>query len=211
MSFAIEKRRQLFLVLVVFGLLQIQFGWWFIPMWILFLGLAYLYRDLNRKPPAKPLDVLSPIDGVVTDITTQAYNPFLKTDAVRVRLRQFLHGEFNLHSPVEGYIKQCWWPGKQSSDTPEGHSYAWWLQTDEGDDVVYALLPRWAWFRSIRCSVHTGERIGQGKRCGFAGYNLEVSIYLPANSGTNVEVGDKLLAAVDSIGHFIHNRTESDG
>ena len=210
MSFAIEKRRQLFLVLVIFALLQLQFGWWFIPVWILFIGLLYFYRDFSRKPPAKPLDVLSPVDGVVTGIA-QEINPFLKSESMRVRLRQFVRGEFNFHSPIEGTIKQCWWPGKQSSDTPEGHSYAWWIQTDEGDDVVYALLPRWNWFKSIHCSVHTGERIGQGKRCGFAGYNLEVSIYLPANSVITASEGDKLLAGLDSIGHFVHNRNDNLG
>jgi len=203
MSFAVEKRRQLLLLLIVIALLQLKLGWWSLPLWLLFLGVAYLFRDFPRKPPAKPLDVLSPVDGKVIAIANE-WNPFLKTDSVCVKIRQSMIGEFNLHSPIEGMIKLRWWPGKQSSDTTPGKSYVWWIRTDEEDDLVMAMLPRFKWLRSIHCDNQTGERIGQGKRCGFAGYNLEVSIYLPAQSAVSVEEGNMVLAGQSSIGRFVH-------
>lgn len=203
LSIAKEKRLQVYALAVPAALLQWQFGWWALPAWLLWLFITWLHRDYARQPPAKPLDVLSPVDGRVVAVE-KTFNPYLQETSWRVSIRQNWWGEFNLHSPTEGTVRQRWWPGKEKRDPVLGNGLAWWIQTDEKDNLVLEMTPTVSWLRSIHCLTQTGERLGQGKRCGFAGYALDVQLFLPETSEVAVKPGDRLLAGQDSVAVFQH-------
>ncbi|MDX5333124.1 MAG: phosphatidylserine decarboxylase [Gammaproteobacteria bacterium] len=172
--------------------------------WLLLLLLAFLLRDLRRLVPSRPLAVVSPVDGVVTSVS-QARDPYLKREALVIRIRQRWFGEFNVHSPVEGKITERWWPERTREDEdelPPGH-FAIWMQTDEGDDAVVAIDLQGR-FRLMHCSAQAGERTGQGRRCGLMGFGRPVTVYLPATARVAVAPGQPLLAGSDVIASFVH-------
>ena len=55
-----------------------------------------------------------------------------------------------------------------------------------------------------QCYVRFGDRIGQGKRCGFVHMGGRVDIYLPVNSVPSVASGDTVRAGTDAIARLIH-------
>jgi phosphatidylserine decarboxylase len=147
------------------------------------------------------------VAGVVTGISEER-NPFLNRRSHRVTLRQSRLGEFNVHSPVEGKVQRRWWPGKEGVEegVPQD-CFAVWVQTDEGDDLVFAVGITGG-FRYLRCGVQSGERLGQGRRCGFIGFGRPVDIYLPESSRVKVAVGQRVRAGSDIIGILIHKRND---
>jgi phosphatidylserine decarboxylase len=181
-----------------------QLAW---PSWILLAAVLFLFRDFSRVVTPRALAVISPVDGVVLDVGEDR-DPFLNRPARRVTLRQSFLGEFNVHSPVEGKVQGRWWPGKEGVDEkvpPE--QFAVWVRTDEQDDVVFAVEVGRG-LRFLRCAVQSGERMGQGRRCGFLGFGLPVHVYLPEGSRVEVAVGQQVRAGSDIIGVLIHKQND---
>ena len=203
----IARETRLFVValFVVAGLATVYLPYFVAAiLWVVLALALFLLRDFHRPVPSKPLGVVSPVDGVVTSVS-RTEDPYLKREAVVVRIRQHVYGEFNIHSPIEGKVDSRWWPER----TPEGEAlppehFAIWIRTDEGDDVVVAVDLR-ARFQLMHCSVQPGERTGQGRRCGLVGFGRPVAVYLPANARVAVEHGQRLRAGSDQIASFIHD------
>ncbi|ACL73235.1 phosphatidylserine decarboxylase [Thioalkalivibrio sulfidiphilus] len=176
------------------------------PSWILLAVAFFIFRDFSRKVAPRALAVLSPVDGVVTEVAEHR-DPYLGRPARRVSLRQSRFGEFNVHSPIEGKVQARWWPGKEGvKEGLPGDEFALQVQTDEGDEVVFAIQIRG--LRLVRCGVQSGERMGQGRRCGFLGFGLPVQVYLPMNSRVEVAPGQRLKAGSDIIGILVHKESD---
>jgi len=82
-------------------------------------------------------------------------------------------------------------------------TYAQWIQSDEKDDLVLVIevnsrMPR------PKCYVQSGERIGQGQRCGFIRFGSRVDVLIPVTSRISVSVGDDVLAGSDIIATLVH-------
>ena len=182
-----------------------QLAW---PSWILLAVALFLFRDFSRAITPKALAVVSPVDGVVTEVAEQR-DPYLARTARRVRIRQSRLGEFNVHSPVEGKVLERWWPGKEGvKDDVPPDEFAVWVQTDEGDDVVFAV-ELGSRLRFLRCGIQSGERMGQGRRCGFLGFGLTVHTHLPQSSRVEVSVGQRVRAGSDIIGVLIRKQSDN--
>lgn len=178
------------------------------PSWVPLALALFVFRDFSRVVAPRALAVVSPVDGVVTQVSEDR-NPFLNRKGHRVSVRQSLLGEFNVHSPVEGKVQRRWWPGKEGVDAQVPRDrFAMWVQTDEEDDVVFAVGLKGG-LRFLRCAVQSGERMGQGRRCGFLGFGLPVDIYLPENSRVEVEPGQRVRAGSDIIGILMHKQNDS--
>ena len=125
---------------------------------------------------------------------------------------------YSVHSPMEGKIIKQWQKGPRqiqpiatvkSDDTAtiaEANdalmTFAQCIQSDEGDDVVLVieagtLLP------SPHCYVRSGERIGQGQRCGFLRFGTQVDVLVPESSRIDVQMGDKVLAGTGIIATLV--------
>jgi len=55
-----------------------------------------------------------------------------------------------------------------------------------------------------RCYVHSGERIGQGQRCGIVPFGALVDVYVPLNSKVDIKVGDHVRAGSDTLATLVH-------
>ena len=208
-----EGRTLLLFMAAAAALLQILIGLWVaIPAWVCVALLVFVFRELPRQVPASPLANLSPVDGRVTAVRKDR-DPYLERDALVISAQQSLLGEFNVFSPIEGQVSDVWWPDRKlaADNAPKQVEprFAVWLQSDEGDDVVMAFGLRARW-RYLRCSVQSGERVGQGQRCGFLGFGRSVEIYLPPSSRVEVERGQPLKAANVVIATLVRSSNASE-
>ena len=167
--------------------------------WLIFAALLFLLRDFKRTVPAIPLAVVSPVDGKVEEIE-ETRDPYLERTAQAIRLRQFVLGEFNVHSPIEGKIQNLW---ARSLTSPQHSQLAIWVQTDECEDVVVEVDLR-SMLRHATCHVNAGERVGQGQRCGLMAMACEVQIYLPTTARITAKEGQSVRAGSDKLAEFVH-------
>ncbi len=177
--------------------------WAAIPFAILALISGYLYRDPDREVPAAPLGVVSPADGTV-EFAGDSRDPFLDRDAVRITLRMGALDAYAIRSPVEGKVvrRSHRAPGADREGDDGEFNYAVWIQTDEADDVVLVMTRHSSW-RAPRCYVHSGERVGQGQRCGMIRFGSRVQVFLPSGTRVGIPAGSRVQAGSDLIGTLV--------
>lgn len=171
-----------------------------IPAAILSVALYYLFRDPYRLVPAHPLAAVSPVDGVVAEVTVT--NDSVNGSAAhKIIIRVDAGGTYTARCPVEGTILD---PVRSTSgsDRAAGHS-GLWIRTDEGDDVLlrfygyrFGLLPR--------AFSRYGERVGQGQRCAYLRLTRFAEVHLPVNSRIQVTAGQRVSAGTDILGTLPH-------
>jgi len=169
--------------------------------------LLFLFRDPLRKIPASPLGIVAPMDSTVVAITP-VVDPYLDTETLRIQLKGHAWGVFAVRSPMEGKVNKQWFDVTgndvetgESIPTVAGH-FAQWTQSDEGDNVIMALRPRF-YKRPLQCVVQGGERIGQGQRCGFIPFGANIDVYVPANCRMDVAVGDVVVGGSSIIATLV--------
>ncbi|HHH89237.1 MAG TPA: hypothetical protein ENK45_01585 [Aliiroseovarius sp.] len=181
-------------------LLQVMFGGLAWPAWLLVLALGWLLRDPQPNTPASPLGIVAPVDGRVVAVENTK-DPYLSRESLKISIRMPISGTFTLRSATEGNIVQHWMG--ETIPHGSGHAHAVWLQTDEEDDVVLALHPG-RLFGRIACYLSTGDRVGQGRRCGYIPLGAQLDVYLPAHTPAKVEVGDKVRSGESILAQLIH-------
>ena len=161
----------------------------------------YLFRGTERNIPPSPLAVVSPIDGIVTNV--QSYKDrYLDRDAIRVVIKPNLFGEYVIRGSIEGKIKNHWVRERGKRAKILAREYSYWIQTDEKDDVVQLLRPR-LWLKPI-WYIPVGQRVGQGQRCGFLSLGGRVAVLVPANSKVKVTVGDRVQSGSEILAELTH-------
>lgn len=200
----LKEGRILILLFVAAALVaQALAGVWLMIVLLALAALSgYLYRSPERDVPAVPLGIVSPADGTVA-LAAIGHDPFLDREAACINLHMGLLDAYPIRSPVEGKVLQRWHraPGGDRDGEDEELNYAVWIRTDEGDDVVLVMTKHSSW-RSPRCYVHSGERVGQGQRCGMIRFGSQVQLFLPsgtrieARSGQRVHAGSDLIATM---------------
>ena len=167
-------------------------------LWSVWLVFVFFVRDFHRNIPPVPLANISPVDGVIS-AAGLCHDPFLGRQAFAYTINQFFWGEFNIHSPTEGKVEQLWVRTPSSKEK----SLAFWVRTDEYDDVVVHIELH-SPLQHASTTLHPGERVGQGRRCGFAASGCRVHVYLPPETQAVAQVNDKVIAGRRIIANFIH-------
>lgn len=181
---------------------------WATPGWLLFVFSLVMYRDPNRVIPSLPLALVAPVDGKVS-LIEKTVDPYIERQAWRIVITMNPFNVLSARSPTEGKVMNQWHgmkhenPNARESAKASRHRFAQWVQTDEGDNVVMSVQQRYAIPRS-RCYVQSGERIGQGQRCGYLSLGAVVEVYIPENSRVDVEVGQRVRAGSQVIATLVH-------
>lgn len=169
---------------------------------LLALLVVLLFRDPPRKIPPKPLDIVAPVDSRVVAVEP-VNNPYIDGQSVRFELLMGFTDVYTVRSPIEGKVMKQWWPNKQdNSNTPQDR-FAQWVQTDEQDDVVMTFKPTTV-LRRPHCYVHSGERVGQGQRCGIVPFGAIVEVYVPHGSKLLLKQGDVVKAGSETLAVLVH-------
>jgi phosphatidylserine decarboxylase len=174
------------------------FGWWSVPLWILYFFILQFFRDPPREIPQGENLVLCPADGRVL-VVGNARDPYRDCDSVKISV--FMN-VFNVHSnraPVDAVVKEVvynkgFFVNASFDKASLGNERnALVLQTNEGVTLscvqVAGLVAR-----RILCYVKPGEYLKRGQRYGFIRFGSRVDVYLPPGSRPRVAIGDKVKA-----------------
>ena len=173
---------------------------WALVAWGLVVVVGWVFFERERRIPAVPLGVVSPVDGRVVSIDL-ADRGVLHGEAHRVTIRIDSLGTYTARAPVEGQIKDL-----RSVATERVGDYrtnALWVQTDEGDDIVVE-------FRGYRFGlppksfIGFGQRVGQGQRCAYLRLTRFAELHLPIETKILVKQGQVLVAGADLVGKLTH-------
>lgn len=196
-----EGRLIVYLLVLAVITLHLIFGVMVWPLWFLVVAVMWFYRDPHRTTPSAPLGIIAPADGRIVNVENK-HDKFLKRDALCIGVRMRWYGPFTLRGVTEGKVMQHWLHRSEQVQ-PGRIQHVIWIQTDEKDDVVVTLHAG-LWFSRMHCYIASGERIGQGKRCGFIPFGTQIDVYLPKRSHTKLKPGDRVLAGSDLLGELIH-------
>lgn len=201
-------------VFVVAVVVQHVFGGFSIPLWILTAILLYLFRDPMRKIPAAPLGIVCPVDGRIVAIE-KVRDGYLDRLAICVSVKMSMTSVYSVHSPMEGNIKGHWLDPTRKiravitenshlSASTDINTNAQWIQSDEGDDLVM-VMESGTPITQPRCYAQSGERIGQGQRCGFLRFGAQVDVLLPVSTRITVNIGDEVIGGSDLIASLVRD------
>ncbi len=172
-----------------------------IPVWLLIILVVFVYRDPDREIPSIPLAIISPVDGIVTSIA-EDNDPYVDRTAIRISMRMNYLGTYAIRSPIEGKMQQKMLyydgPGSKGGIKPNMMYASTWIKTDEGDDVVMMLQKDVKW-KPLHCYILSGERVGQGRRCGYYRFGSMVHVFLPIDTRLKCKPGDRLKCGSDII------------
>ncbi len=173
-------------------------GWLTHPVWaILPLLLAFFFlwffRDPERVIPADPGAVVSPADGIVTDVSTVTAG-----NEKQLRLSIFL-SVFDVHVnrvPIAGVIRDIRYQrGKfldaRSRDCADLNEQNIVTVEGAGQRVIFKQIAGLL-ARRIVFNPKVGDRVERGQRIGLIKFGSRCDVVLDASARPNVTVGDRV-------------------
>ncbi len=177
----------------------------FIVFLCILVVFTFLFRDPTRDIPSDPLAVVSPVHGIVT-LIEEAEEVRLHSQAMRIQISMRPFDIFSLRGPIEGKVMEQWCSAPDKNESRRHFDFH--IKSDEGDNVVTAIRLRDI-TRKFHVYMHTGERIGQGQRCGYLYFGGLVDVFLPIESKVQVEVGQYVNSGSSVLAHLIHSEAAS--
>jgi len=167
---------------------------------IVFCFSLFLLRDPEQAVPSQPLALVSPVHGRVVSAAAAA-DPWPSRRAIGIRISVSFLDIYSLRSPIEGKIMDQW---SAQDDAGTGHRFAFWVKTDEDDDVVVSVRLKGLAGWRFRFYGHSGERIGHGQRCGYLYFGGTVDVLVPENSKILVKPGDHVASGSGILAQLVH-------
>ncbi len=177
---------------------------------ILGLGLLifvlYFFRDPNREIPKQEEYILSPADGLITDITEVEEGLFIKD---KVTLISIFMSPLDVHvnrSPIEGKVSFLEYKkGKFIPATkPESHivNEKNYIGIENEKTKILVVQVAGIMARRIVHWLKIGQNVGKGDKIGMIKFSSGTQVYLPKNIEVTVKKGDKLKAGATIIGRY---------
>ncbi|MGY6635432.1 MAG: phosphatidylserine decarboxylase [Alkalilacustris sp.] len=176
------------------------------PLGWIGLGLTvwcyYFFRDPDRVTPVREGLVISPADGIVSQIGPAAPPPELEMGSAPLTRISVFMNVFDCHvnrAPVPGeVIRVAYRPGRffnasldKASEHNERNGIV--LRMQDGRDVGVVQIAGLV-ARRILCEVAEGAQLQAGNRFGMIRFGSRVDVYLPDGVMPLVAVGQGTLA-----------------
>ena len=191
----------------------ITFILWFISnffaiiMLLITIWVYYFFRDPERISINDNSYLVSPADGLITDISEVNGPEELNLENKKLKKISIFMNVFNCHvnrSPIEGKVEEIFYkPGKflnasldKASKENERNYYK--LKSAQGEEVLIVQIAGLI-ARRIVCEVSKDQNLKQGERIGMIRFGSRVDIFFSnkkvlAKVGQNVTAGESLLA-----------------
>ena len=168
----------------------------------------YFFRDPERYSIDNDNYLVSPADGLITDISEKSGPEELRLENTSYTRISVFMNVFNCHVnrvPSSGKVEEIFYkPGKflnasldKASEENERNYFKIKLANDE-EIVIVQIAGLIA--RRIVCEVEQGQELKQGDRIGMIRFGSRVDVYLKnkkilAKIGQNVVAGESLIAS----------------
>ena len=169
----------------------------------------YFFRDPERYSINDDFYLVSPADGLITDISEKTGPVELQLENTTYTKVSIFMNVFNCHvnrSPISGTIKEIYYkPGKflnasldKASEENERNYYK--IKPENSDEEIVIVQIAGLIARRIVCEVEQGKNLSQGDRIGMIRFGSRVDVYFKnkkvlAKLGQNVVAGESLLAS----------------
>ena len=168
----------------------------------------YFFRDPNRYPINDDKYLVSPADGLITDISEKSGPEELRLENTSYTRISVFMNVFNCHVnriPSSGRIEEIFYkPGKflnasldKASEENERNYFK--INLTNGEEIIVVQIAGLI-ARRIVCEVEQGQELKQGDRLGMIRFGSRIDLYFKnkkvlAKLGQNVVAGESLLAS----------------
>ena len=175
---------------------------------ILTIWVYYFFRDPDRYPINDDSFLVSPADGLITDISERTGPVELQLENTTYTKASIFMNVFNCHvnrTPLTGIVEEInYKPGKflnasldKASDENERNYYK--IKSSKSGEEIIIVQIAGLIARRIVCEVEQGQNLKQGDRIGMIRFGSRVDIYFNnrktlVKKGQNVIAGESLIA-----------------
>ena len=175
---------------------------------VITIWIYYFFRDPERYSINDDKYLVSPADGLITDISERSGPEELRLENTTYTKVSIFMNVFNCHvnrTPSSGTVEEIYYkPGKflnasldKASDENERNFFK--IKLVNGDEIVIVQIAGLI-ARRIVCEVEQGQDLKQGNRIGMIRFGSRVDIYFKnkkvlAKLGQNVVSGESLIAS----------------
>lgn len=168
----------------------------------------YFFRDPDRFPINDNSYLVSPADGLITDISERSGPEELRLENTTFTKVSVFMNVFNCHvnrTPTSGKVEEIYYkPGKflnasldKASEENERNYYKI-ISTKDSEEIILVQIAGLI-ARRIVCEVEQGQELNQGERIGMIRFGSRVDIYFKNKKvlvklGQNVVAGESLIA-----------------
>ena len=176
---------------------------------ILTIWVYYFFRDPERYPINDDAFLVSPADGLITDISERTGPLELQLENTTYTKVSIFMNVFNCHvnrTPLTGMIEEInYKPGKflnasldKASEENERNYYK--IKCSKSGEEIIIVQIAGLIARRIVCEVEQGQSLKQGDRIGIIRFGSRVDIYFKnkkvlAKIGQNLVAGESLIAS----------------
>ena len=169
----------------------------------------YFFRDPDRYSINDDSYLVSPADGLITDISEKSGPEELRLENTTYTRVSVFMNVFNCHVnrvPTSGKIEEIYYkPGKflnasldKASEENERNFFK--VKTNKNNEDIIIVQIAGLIARRIVCEVEQGQDLKQGERIGMIRFGSRVDIYFKnmkvlAKLGQNVTAGESLIAS----------------
>ena len=169
----------------------------------------YFFRDPERFPLNDDSYLVSPADGLITDISERSGPEELRLENTTYTKVSVFMNVFNCHVnriPTSGKVEEIYYkPGKflnasldKASEENE-RNYFKVKSTQNNEEIIIVQIAGLV-ARRIVCEVEQGQELKQGDRIGMIRFGSRVDLYFKnkkvlAKLGQNVTAGESLIAS----------------
>ena len=167
----------------------------------------YFFRDPERFSINDDKFLVSPADGLITDISERSGPVELRLENTTYTRVSIFMDVFNCHvnrTPISGKVEEIYYkPGKflnasldKASEENERNYFK--IKTFNGEEIIIVQIAGLI-ARRIVCQVEQDQELNQGERIGMIRFGSRVDIYFKnkkilAKQGQNVVAGESLIA-----------------
>jgi phosphatidylserine decarboxylase len=168
----------------------------------------YFFRDPDRYSIGDDSFLVSPADGLITDISERAGPEELRVENTTFTRVSIFMNVFNCHvnrTPTAGKVEEIYYkPGKflnasldKASEENERNYFK--IKLNNGEEIIIVQIAGLI-ARRIVCEVEQNQDLKQGQRIGMIRFGSRVDIYFKnkkvlAKLGQNVVSGESLIAS----------------
>ncbi len=179
-----------------------------IVLFLITIWIYYFFRDPERYSIGEDSYLVSPADGLITNISEKSGPEELRLENTSYTRVSVFMNVFNCHVnrvPSSGKVEEIFYkPGKflnasldKASEENERNYFK--IKLNNGDEIIIVQIAGLI-ARRIVCEVEQGQELKQGDRIGMIRFGSRVDIYFKNKKvlvkiGQNVVAGESLIAS----------------